>query len=225
MLFQRPPGDGWLVLIGGGEFTFGETLEADRGWMEKLPPGDLGFLPAASGSTEYSDHFATYMADELDREAIVVPIYRRRDARRAKNIERIEAVSGVYLGGGVTDFILEAMRDTPAEEALRRKLAGGGVVVAIAAAAQALGMAARSLMTRDSVDGLGWLPGGVVEPNFDPGFDRRLRELMDWSGVEWGLGLPAGSAVLLGPEGQVETIGMSFVLTDAEGDLEPINGS
>lgn len=222
MIFQRPPGDGWLVLIGGGEFTFGETLEADQGWVEKLPPGALGFLPVASGSTEYCDHFATYMAEDLEREVKVVPIYRRRDARRAKNIERIEAVSGVYLGGGVTDFILEAMRETPGEEALRRKLADGGAVIAIAAAAQALGLAARSLMTRGSVDGLGWLPNGVVEPNFDPAFDRRLRELMDWPGVEWGIGLPAGSAVLLGPEGEVETIGMSFVLTDAEGDLEPL---
>jgi cyanophycinase-like exopeptidase len=222
MVFERPLGDGWLALVGGGEFTFGETRDADRGWVEKLPPGALGFLPVASGSTEYCEHFTTYVADELDREVKVVPIYRRRDAKRAKNLERIDAVSGVYLGGGVTDFILEAMRETPAEEALRRKLAKGGAVVAIAAAAQALGMAARSLMTRDSVDGLGWLAGGVVEPNFDPGFDRRLRELMDWPGVEWGLGLPAGSAVLLGPEGEVETIGMSFVLTDAEGDLEPI---
>ena len=222
MVFQRPLGDGWLALIGGGEFTFGETGEADRGWVEKLPPGALGFLPVASGSTEYCDHFATYMADELDREVKVVPIYRRRDAKRAKNIERIEAVSGVYLGGGVTDFILEAMRETPAEAALRRKLANGGAVIAIAAAAQALGIAARSLMTRDSVDGLAWLAGGVIEPNFDPGFDRRLRELMDWPGVEWGLGLPAGSALLLGPEGEVETIGMSFMLTDAEGDLEPL---
>lgn len=222
MIFQRPPGDGWLVLIGGGEFTFGETREADQGWVEKLPPGALGFLPVASGSTEYCDHFATYMAEDLEREVKVVPIYRRRDARRAKNIERIEAVSGVYLGGGVTDFVLEAMRETPGEEALRRKLADGGAVIAIAAAAQALGLAARSLMTRGSVDGLGWLPNGVVEPNFDPAFDRRLRELMDWPGVEWGIGLPAGSAVLLGPEGEVETIGMSFVLTDAEGDLEPL---
>jgi cyanophycinase-like exopeptidase len=222
MLYQRPPGDGWLILIGGGEFTFGETSEADQGWVEKLPPGALGFLPVASGSTEYSDHFATYMADEFDREVKVVPIYRRRDARRAKNIERLEAVSSIYLGGGVTDFVLEAMRETPAEESLRHKLAGGGAVIAIAATAQALGQAARSLMTRDSVDGLGWLPGGVIEPNFDPAFDRRLRELMDWPGVEWGIGLPAGSALLLGPEGQVETIGMSFVLTDAEGDLEPL---
>lgn len=215
-------GEGWLALIGGGEFTFGETREVDRCWIEKLPPGALGFLPAASGSSEYGEHFATYMSDEFDREVKVVPIYRRRDARRAKNLQRIEEVAGIYVGGGVTDFFLEAVRETTAAEALRKKLESGGAVVAMAAAAQALGLAARSLMSRESVAGLAWLPDGVVEPNFDPAFDRRLRELMVLPGVEWGLGLPAGSAVLLGPEGEVETLGVCFLLTDAEGDLEPL---
>lgn len=222
MHLRRLAGEGWLALIGGGEFTFGETREVDRFWIEKLPSGALGFLPAASGSSEYGEHFATYMSDEFDREVKVVPIYRRRDARRAKNLQRIEEVAGIYLGGGVTDFFLEAVRETPAAEALRKKLESGGAVVAMAAAAQALGLAARSLMSRESVAGLGWLPDGVVEPNFDPAFDRRLRELMVLPGVKWGLGLPAGSAVLLGPQGEVETLGVSFLLTDAEGDLEPL---
>ena len=35
-----PRGDwqvnGWLALLGGGEFTFGETEEADRVWLEKM---------------------------------------------------------------------------------------------------------------------------------------------------------------------------------------------
>jgi hypothetical protein len=39
------------------------------------------------------------------------------------------------------------------------------------------------------------------------------------------LGIPAGSAVLLGPGGVVETVGVSFVLEGAEGDLEPLEGS
>ena len=31
----RPPGGGWLALLGGGEFSFGETLDADQAWVEK----------------------------------------------------------------------------------------------------------------------------------------------------------------------------------------------
>ncbi len=221
---KRVTGNGWLVLLGGGEFSFGETRESDRKWMEKTPEGPVGFVPAASGSTDYSKYFADYLKTEFGRESQLIPIYRRRDARRAKNISRIEESAAVYLGGGVSDYLVDALRESPAEEALRHKLETGGVVVAIAAAAQAVGGAMRSLLRREIVSGLRWLPGGAVEPNFDPGYDRRLRELVGSPEIEWGLGLPAGSALLMGPNEAIEHLGLTFLLNDAEGDLKPWNG-
>ena len=221
---NRIPGNGWLVLLGGGEFSFGETREIDSKWVEKSPDGPVGFVPAASGSTDYPKYFANYLDTEFGRESQVIPIYRQRDARRAKNIARIEDSAAVYLGGGVSDYLVEALRESPADGALRRKLDSGGVVVAIAAAAQALGQVTRSLLRRETVPGLQWLPDGVVEPNFDPGYDRRLRELVGTPGIKWGVGLPAGSALLLGPDDAVEHIGLTFLLNDADGDLQPWNG-
>ena len=97
-------------------------------------------------------------------------------------------------------------------------------MVAIAAAAQALGVVARSVAPGQHLPGLGWLAGGAVEPNFDPGHDRRLRKLFARPGVEWGLGIPAGAAVLLGPGGAVEVVGTVFGLADAEGELIPLAG-
>lgn len=220
MTLRRVPGTGWLALLGGGEFSFGDTVEADRAWMAKVPPGPVGFLPTASGSTEYGDYLASYLEEGFERKLDVVPIYRQRDARRGKNLERIAACAAVYVGGGVTDHLLEALVDEPAGEALGRKLADGGVVVGIAAAAQVFGVAARSLLTRDVVPGLSWLPGGVVEPNFDPGHDRRLRELLAFPGASWGVGIPAGAALLLGPDGQTEVHGTVFLVRGEDGDLE-----
>jgi cyanophycinase-like exopeptidase len=225
---RRLPGGGWLALVGGGEFTFEETLDADSAWMEKVAEsghdGPIGFIPAASGSSEYGDHFAQYMTEVFDREAIVIPIYRPRDGRRAKNAERIDECAAVYLGGGVTDHLLDALapseEPSPAAEALLRKLGQGGVVVAIAAAAQALGVAAKSFRPGRTVAGLGWLPGGVVEPNFDPEHDRRLRRLLQAPGASWGVGLAAGSCLLLGPGEAVETVGEIRTLDHPEGDLE-----
>jgi cyanophycinase-like exopeptidase len=215
------PGTGWLVLLGGGEFSFGETEEADRAWLAKAPAGPVGFLPAASGSQDYGLHFATYLGEVFGREVETIPVYRRRDAQRGKNAERIAAAAAVYLGGGVTDRLLDALPGTPAEEALLGRLAGGGVVAAIAAAAQAVGRAARSLLSPGEIlDGLGWLPDAAVEPNFDPGHDRRLRQLMGAPGVRRGLGLPAGSALLLGPGGAAEHVGAFFTLDDADDDLK-----
>jgi cyanophycinase-like exopeptidase len=219
MALERLAGNGWLALVGGGEFTFGETVEADRAWMEKVGPGPVAFLPTASGSTEYGEFFTAYMKEGFDRPVDVVPIYRRRDARRGKNLERLDSAAVVYMGGGVVDHLLEALVDEPALEHLVGGLGRGNVVVGIAASAQAFGVVARSIFGGAALAGLGWLPGGVVEPNFDPGHDRRLRQLLASPGVSWGLGIPAGSAVLLGPDGVVETVGPVFLVEGEDGDI------
>ncbi len=224
MRARRLAGDGWLVLVGGGEFSFGETEDADRAWLAKAGEGTVGFVPAASGSTEYGGHFATYLGESFERRVETVPIYRARDARRGKNRERLETASAAYLGGGVADHLLDALMGTPCLEALTGKLLRGGAVVAIAAAAQAAGELARSIFGGAPIRGLGWLPGGVVEPNFDPGHDRRLRRLLEQPEAEWGLGLPAGSALLLGPAGEVEVVGSVFTLAGIESDLEVLRG-
>jgi cyanophycinase-like exopeptidase len=215
---ERIAGKGWLALIGGGELTFGETEVADRLWLSKLDAGaKVGFLPAASGSTEYGGHFADYLREAFGRQVEAIPIYRSRDARRAKNLGRVAACDALYLGGGVVDQLLDAVRDTPAAEALAEKLRGGGVVTAIAASAQALGQVAPSLLRHELVDALAWLPGGAVATNFDPRDERPLRRLLEHPVVRWGLGIPSGAAVLLGPGGEVEIVGEAFV---AEGDGE-----
>ncbi len=220
---RRIPGDGWLALLGGGEFSFGETLVADRAWLAKTPPGPVGFLPAASDSAEYGRHFTTYLDEAFGREVEVIPVYRSRDARRGKNAERIRACAAAYLGGGVTDHLLDTLAGSPAAEALEQKLRSGGLVVAIAAAAQAAGSVARSIFSGKLLPGLGWLPGGAIETNFDPAHDRRLRALLAAPGVEWGVGLATGSALLLGPAGAVEVTGTVFSLPEAEADFEVLN--
>ena len=223
---QRIPGEGWLALLGGGELTFGETEDADRAWLAKTRPGTIGFLPTASGSTDYGEHFAKYLAETFDRQSETIPIYRRRDARRGKNAERLAASAGIYLGGGVVDYLLDGFSpETPAAQMLRDRFESGTTVVAIAAAAQALGQVTRSLLERRVVDGLGWLPGGVVEANYDPeeaAAERRLRQLLEHPAVSWGVGIGAGSVLLLGPKGEVEVVGEAWFLDAKDGDPRPL---
>lgn len=219
-ILNRPVGQGWLALIGGGEFSFGETMDADQAWLDRTPEGPIGFVPAASGSVDYGEHLATYFRETFEREVETVPVYRVRDARRGKNLERLVECAAVYLGGGVPDQLLEAVHETPFAEALLERIREGGTVVAIAAAAQTLGVWARSLFGGESIPGLQWLRGGVVEPNFDPDHDRRLRQLMQEAGVHWGLGLPAGSAVLLGPNEETEIIGAAYFLESPDGEFQ-----
>ncbi len=219
MQLSRVPGTGWIVLIGGGEFSFGDTEAVDRAWVAKVAAGSVGFLPAASGSIEYGGHFASYMKDTFDRDVETIPVYRARDGRRQKNCDRIASVEALYIGGGVTNHLLQALLGSPALDAMEERLRSGGSMIAIAAAAQTLGVVARDLFGGGMVEGLGWLPDGAVETNFDPSHDRRLRQLLEQPGVYWGLGLPAGSAVLLGPNGELELVGKVFYLEDASGAL------
>lgn len=224
LVAEGAPVTGWLALLGGGEFTFGETVDADAAWIEHAGPGPVGFLPAASGSQDYAQHFTAYLAEAFERQVEVVPVYRDRDARRGKNALRIAALPAVYLGGGVADHLLDAIAGSPAAEALEGLWRGGGVVAAIAAAAQACGVAVRSIAGGELIPGLGWLPGAVIETNFDPGHDRRLRKLLTAPGVRLGLGIPSGSAVLLGPAGAIEVVGTAFLLGGPEADLVTLGG-
>jgi cyanophycinase-like exopeptidase len=212
---------GWLALLGGGEFTFGETEEVDEAWLEKTPPGPIGFLPAASGSIDYAKHFATYMEERFHRQVEIIPVYRERDARRGRNAERIRDCAAVYLGGGVADHLLDALAGSPALEALRRKREEG-IVVAIAAAAQACGAEVRSVFGGKKLDGFSFVAGAVVEANFDPAHDRRLRKLLLESPGHFALAIPSQSALLLGPGGIFEAVGTVFRLSGPDADLEPL---
>lgn len=224
MELRRIPGAAWLALIGGGEFSFGETLGVDRAWLAKAPPGPVGFLPTASGSADYGRHFATYLDDTFERRVETIPVYRERDARRSKNAARVADAAAIYLGGGVADELLEVVTGTPVHEALRERLERPGVVAAVAAAAQALGHAVLPLGGGEVRPGFRWLPGTVIEANFTPAHDRRLRALLESPGAELGLGIPAGSGLLLGPGGECEPVGTVFCVQGAEGDLEPLAG-
>ncbi len=194
---RRIPGAGWLALIGGGEFSFEETEVADAAWLAKTGPGGLGFIPAASGSDDYGRHFGVYLDEYFERQIDLLPIYRPRDARRAKNAQRIEECAAIYLGGGVPEALLDTLLATRCHDSLTAKLKDGGVVVAIATAAQAAGERLRGLRGKGLLDGFAWLPGGFVEPNFDPAHDRRLRAALAAGEASWGLGIPSGAAVLL----------------------------
>ena len=66
------------------------------------------------------------------------------------------------------------------------------------------------------------MPGAVVETNFDPGHDRRLRKLLEGASESFGLGIPAEGAILLGPEGTFEAVGTVFRLSGPEADREPL---
>src|SRR5205085_8987204 len=123
-----------LVLIGGGEFSFGQTREIDEFLLRAMPADrrTVAFIPAASGSNEYAGHLGAYFKQiDPSIETINVPIYRPRDARRLKNLNYLLNPGMIYLGGGVTNNLLAALRESPADIAMRDAAAHGTIIAAI----------------------------------------------------------------------------------------------
>jgi cyanophycinase-like exopeptidase len=204
-----------LVLIGGGEFSFGETREIDELLIRSLPADrrSVAFLPTASGSAEYATHFGAYLKSiDPAVETINVPIYRGRDARRVKNLNVLLGAGLVYLGGGVTNNFLATFNDSPAASALRDAAANGVIVAAIGAAASCFGTHARDMRgTTSAVPALGWLENTVVDTAFDPENDTTLRRLMSIPGTQLGLGIPPRCALVVRGDGSTEIAGSGTV--------------
>lgn len=199
-----------LVLIGGGEFSFGETRAVDEFLVSSLPPDKrtIAFLPTASGSPEYATHIGKYFRQiDPSVETINVPIYRGRDNRRQKNLSQLRSAGMIYLGGGVTNNLLATLRESPAELALRDAAASGVLIAAIGASASCFGAHARDPRTGGPLPGLQWIEGTVIEPAFDPGDDVGLRRLMSLPDVRAGIGIPAGSALAIRGDGSTEIVG------------------
>jgi len=209
-----------LVLIGGGEFSFGETREIDALLVERMPRDrrTIAFLPTASGSAEYAVHLGNYFA-ALDPtlEVVNVPIYRGRDSRRGKNLNTILSAGMVYLGGGVANNLLATIRESPADIALRDAAASGAVIAAIGAAASSFGAYARDVRGGTPLPGLGWLERAVVETGFEPDNDTGLRRLMSLPDVELGLGIPAKTALVIDADGNTEIAGAGQIAAFRKG--------
>lgn len=211
LLIPGAPAGGWTVLIGGGEFSFGDTEEIDRFLVAKMPSDkrNVAFLPTASGSPEYAEHFGRYLSGIRDDLVVEnVPIYRPRDARRAKNLRKLIEAGMVYIGGGVTNRMIETMRLQPVVEALREAVARGTVLAAIGAAASALGIATRDIeRPAASLPGLGIVDRAVIETGFSPNDDTMLRRLMSLPEAAVGIGIPPASAIAIGPDHRAEILG------------------
>ena len=210
-----------LVLIGGGEFSFGETREIDEFLVRAMPPERriIAFIPAASGSAEYATHLGAYFKQiDPSLETINVPIYRSRDARRQKNLDHLLRAGMIYLGGGVTNNLLAALHESAADMVLRDAAANGTVIAAIGAAAACFGTHARDMRgLTAALPALGWMAHAVVDTAFDPQNDTALRRLMSIPGTQLGLGIPPSIALAIHGDGSTEIIGRGSVAAFRKG--------
>jgi len=205
-----PVGAGWLILVGGGEWERGETAEIDDRLLARADfSRPIAVLPTASGSLIAGEPLLEYYADLGGPHGYVVPILGATDARDEETCRLLAEAGLIVVGDGDALVLTRTLRASPALEGMMEAFASGALVVGMGAGAMPFGewLVVTGAPTGGE-RGWGWLSAAVVVPHFagsarQPDLQAALRMR---PGV-MGIGIPKGTALALGPEGQVETWG------------------
>lgn len=119
----------------------------------------------------------------------------------------LQALEAVVLDGGEAGDWLAVQAVTEAEDRLLEALSLGVHVLASGAATEALGSWVWSEQAGDHVGGFGWLPGAVVVTGPAAAGWGHARDLLARRRQAYGLAIPPGDAIGLGPEGEVRLSG------------------
>ena len=218
-------GSGWLVLSGGEPPEPAKSSILDTvtlRWAYSNRP--MAILPTAGGSLNQLEELALGYGDLSGSEGYVVPIFGLNDAHQSENYQLLAESGLIYLADGPDALALvRALRDSPALEAIDQAYAEGASILGLGAAAMVLGAwVAGSAEGAQPEPGLGWVQNVIIEPRFAGSASAmRLHALLGAQPGCLGLGIPEGSALALGPDSQVETVGegqVTVVLNQVRGE-------
>ncbi len=206
-------GEGWLVLLGGGDWRNGSTDQADAQLLSVANLDRPMLILMAEGSRtaaeETLEHFTTlggpggeaYTLETLTRDYLETPGF----------LTLLMEAGILYLGGENPLPLVNTLVNT---EAFRQIVEGystlqGLTIVGAAAGAAALGhWVFTSRPPYQQALGLGFVMNTVVVPHFTRTEDSPILKALPKLGDSLlGLGVPDGTALALGPNGQVEMWG------------------
>jgi cyanophycinase-like exopeptidase len=137
-----------------------------------------------------------------------------RDARRSENARLLAEAGLIYLADGPSALsIVRILAGTRALGAVAQAFGDGAPVVAVGAAAEALGAwVADSTVLNTVAPGLAWLPSVIVASRFTGAENAGwLRPVLARHADCLGMGIPEDAALALGPDGRVESLGRGQV--------------
>ena len=206
-------GGGWLVLVGNGD-----PSEELAGHI--LARADfsrpIGFLPAAGGDIAAGERLLEEYAALGGPSGYVVPILTPADAGEEENRQLLADAGIIFIGDGDPSVLARTLAGTAALQGMMEAFIRGALIVGLGAGAAPLGEQVISPETpaehrpkeSTATPGWGWIRGTVIVPHFHGAtHSPRLRTLLHtWPGL-LGIGIPEGTALALGPGGEVETWG------------------
>jgi hypothetical protein len=204
-------GEGWLVLLGGGDWQRGETDAADARLLSVVNLDRPMIVLCADGSQIEADTLLEHytLLGGPGGEAFVLPDLLHRNIRAARFLAALAEAGLLFLSGSDPRPFIKTFQGTPALGKIVEAFTTlqGLVIVGAGGGAAALGA---YLLTENAspIQGLAFLPNVIIAPYFErANAATTLRsQLRHFPGL-LGLGVPAGTALALGPQGQVETWG------------------
>ena len=191
-------GAGWLVLS-GGELESADSTEIEAEALARVPAGDpLAYIWAA-GDVESADQHLAMFEDLGAPTGFLVDVLTEDD----DTLHRQLADSGlIVIGDGPNLKDLRSGLLGAALEGISEAYERGAVVLGVGQGAAVLG----SILPE--TQGLGWVEGAAIMPSYENEDEAaRLRELLIQHPDAYGLGIGTGSALALGPNGEIAAWG------------------
>ncbi|TML79688.1 MAG: hypothetical protein E6G04_04950 [Actinobacteria bacterium] len=226
-----------IGLVGSGEFTSAMT-DIDRQILASIGPAPtVVVLPTAAAGEDPEDwalrgveHFV-----RLGARSVALMVLAREHAEDPENVRVIEQADLLYISGGKTARLLEALEGSPLWRGFLLARQAGAWLVGSSAGAMALGDWALVHRPEDGhgtptlwMPGLGMLQGYAVVPHFDrwaegPGLVEQIKDACAVFGIDEDTAIlldeghcrvaGKGSARLFGDEGErVYASGERFTL-------------
>ncbi len=201
-LFRRIEGDGWLVVADRLPSMEGEFAALGERVINHV---DISYSPFCIFVDEEIEPSTSAFIDDID--ALFGVSVERLRLSEAQYVET--AQPGLYiLSGGTESDWINVLGTSLFGEALKKALLEGALIIAVNAAASALGSWVLEREGPSAVEGLNWLPGAIVLPWLDdPANSDHVRSLLSLNDQLYALGIADGKMFAFGPEGQVEIWG------------------
>lgn len=199
-------GRGWIILSGSGDFRAGEAAGVDDIEAQAIGRASAGkplaYVFAASDIETADEHLASL--EDLGAPTGYLVDVQSEDDDTLK--QQLSDAGLIVIGDGLYLDQLRSGLMGAAIEGIADAFENGAVILAEGVGAAVLG----SLLTNapEGKRGLAWLEEAAIVPAFDTDSARqRLRDMLIAHPDGYGLGIGTGSALALGPNGEVESWG------------------
>ncbi len=192
-------GAGWIVLSGGGDVHNGQTADVEANALGRTKSGDPIAYVWAAGDIEAADTHLDILVELGAPTGYLVDVLTEDDDTLRSQL----SVAGlIIIGDGPNIKGLRSGLLGAAQDAMSTAFERGAILMGIGNGAAVLG----SLIHEQH--GLDWVENVIIVPAYEQETEaQQLREQLLKHPDFYGLGLRSGSALALGPDGQVEAWG------------------